>query len=109
MLTGKYYAGGRLPPDSRAADQSMNGFLNPSWMKDTVLKAVQDLRPLAAQAGLSLPQFCLSWVLREPNVAAAIVGASRPSQIDENIAASSAHVDPMLFAQAEALLAAAGE
>lgn len=108
VLTGKYAPGSQLPADSRAADKTMNGFLNQAWMKANVLKAVQDLGPLAAQAGLTLPQFCLAWVLREPNVAAAIVGASRPAQIDENIAASDASVDPQLFLQAEKLLAAAG-
>ncbi len=108
VLTGKYAPGSQLPADSRAADKTMNGFLNQAWMKANVLKAVQDLGPLAAQAGLTLPQFCLAWVLREPKVAAAIVGASRPAQIDENIAASDANVDPQLFLQAEKLLAAAG-
>jgi aryl-alcohol dehydrogenase-like predicted oxidoreductase len=107
VLTGKYAPGSQLPAGSRAADKSMNGFLNQAWMQDRVLKAVQDLGPLATQAGLTLPQFCLAWVLREPNVAAAIVGASRPVQIDENIAASDATVDPALFKQAEKLFAAA--
>ena len=108
VLTGKYLPGSQLPADSRAADKTMNGFLNQAWMKDNVLQAVQDLMPLAAEAGLTLPQFCLAWVLREPNVAAAIVGASHPAQIDENIAASDASVDLQLFHRAEKLLAAAG-
>jgi 1-deoxyxylulose-5-phosphate synthase len=108
VLTGKYQPGAAVPSDSRAASESMNGFLNADWMKDSVLKAVQDLLSLAKEANLTLPQFALAWVLREPNVAAAIVGASRPSQIDENIKASGANVDPELFARAEALLAEAG-
>jgi aryl-alcohol dehydrogenase-like predicted oxidoreductase len=72
-----------------------------------VLEAVQKLKPLAAQAGLSLAQFALAWVLREPNVASAIIGASRPSQVDDNVAASGAEVDPALFAEAERIVAEA--
>jgi aryl-alcohol dehydrogenase-like predicted oxidoreductase len=108
VLTGKYAPGGAVPADSRAANDSMNGFLNPDWLKAPVLEAVQALRPLAKQADLSLAQFALAWVLRQPNVASAIVGASRPAQIDENVAASGAAVDPGLFEQAEALLASGG-
>ena len=69
-----------------------------------MLEAVQNLKPLAAEAGLSLAQFSLAWVLREPNVASAIIGASRPSQVDENVAASDAVVDPALFGEAERIL-----
>jgi 1-deoxyxylulose-5-phosphate synthase len=108
VLTGKYAPGADLPLDSRAADNSMNGFLNADWMKAPVLQAVQSLRPLAAAAGITLPQFALAWVLRQPNVAAAIVGASRPAQIDDNVAASGVRIAPELFARAEALLSSAG-
>ena len=69
-----------------------------------VLEAVQRLKPVAAEAGLSLAQFSLAWVLREPNVASAIIGASRPEQVSENAAASGAVVDPALFAEAERIL-----
>jgi len=69
-----------------------------------VLEAVEKLKPLAAEAGLSLAQFSLAWVLREPNVVSAIIGASRPSQVDENAAASGAEVDPALFAEAERIV-----
>jgi aryl-alcohol dehydrogenase-like predicted oxidoreductase len=107
VLTGKYAPGASVPADSRAANDAMNGFLNPEWLKAPVLKAVQGLLSLANQAGVTLPQFALAWVLRQRNVASAIVGASRPSQIDENVAASGANIAPELFARAEALLAAA--
>ncbi len=66
------------------------------------------MRPLAAQAGLSLAQFALAWVLRNNNVASDIVGASRPDQLDENAAAAEAQVDPALFTTAERVLADAG-
>jgi aryl-alcohol dehydrogenase-like predicted oxidoreductase len=62
------------------------------------------LKPLAQEAGCTLTQFALAWVLREPNVASAIVGASRPEQLDENAGASGLKIDPALFAKAEAIV-----
>ena len=73
-------------------------------MKREVLRAVQRLRPIADEAGLTLPQFALAWVLREPNVASAIVGASRPSQVIENSAASGVVADTQLFVRAEQII-----
>jgi aryl-alcohol dehydrogenase-like predicted oxidoreductase len=104
VLTGKYPPGGELPRGSRAANTAINGFLNPAWLKPRLLDAVQKLRPLAVQAGLTLPQFALAWVLRQPNVAAAITGASRPDQVDENAAASGHAVAPELFESAERII-----
>ncbi|HEX8622597.1 MAG TPA: aldo/keto reductase family protein [Allosphingosinicella sp.] len=104
VLTGKYKPGGPPPADSRATSGSMGGFI--AWLlRDETLAAVQRLEPVAAEAGLSLAQFALAWVLREPNVASAIVGASRPEQLAENAAASGAPVDPALFARAEEIIA----
>src|SRR5882762_3566495 len=107
VLTGKYRPGGDLPRDSRAANDAINGFLNEAWLGPKVLEAVQALRPLAAQAGLTLAQFALAWILRQPNVASAIVGASRPEQVDENAAASGHAVAPELFESAERIIAGA--
>src|ERR1700729_1664874 len=107
VLTGKYGSRAQLPAASRAANDANNGFFIQAWLKPSVLEAVQSLRPLAAEAGLTLTQFALAWVLRQPNLASAIIGASRPDQIDENAAASGRAVDPQLFAQAEALITAA--
>jgi aryl-alcohol dehydrogenase-like predicted oxidoreductase len=109
VLTGKYLPGGNLPPDSRAANDAVNGFLNQAWLRPKVLEAIQALRPLAAEAGLTLAQFALAWVLRQPNVASAITGASRPEQVDENAAASGHAVSPELFASAERIIGAASE
>ncbi len=103
ILTGKYAPGVRLPSDSRAANEKMKGFLDPSWLTPQVLNAVQALKPLAAQAGLTLAQFALAWVLRQPNVASAIVGATRPEQVDENVAAGGQVLAPELIVQAERL------
>jgi aryl-alcohol dehydrogenase-like predicted oxidoreductase len=87
VLTGKYLPGAKIPADSRAASDSMGGFMQ-SKLRPEVLEAVQRLKPLAQEAGCTLSQFSLAWVLREPNVASAIVGASRPEQLEENAAAS---------------------
>ena len=106
VLSGKYLPNAPLPADSRAADRAMGAFLNPAWFTPATLTAVQAVKRLAAQAHLSLPQFALAWVLRQSNVASAIVGASHPEQVDENAAASGALVDPALFIQAEKLLPA---
>jgi aryl-alcohol dehydrogenase-like predicted oxidoreductase len=106
VLTGKYDPDAPPPPGSRASSDAMSAPIA-RWMERVVLGAVQDLKPIAAEAGLTLGQFALAWVLREPNVASAIVGASRPDQLDENVKASGARVDPALFARAEAIVAAA--
>ena len=71
------------------------------------MEGAQRLRPVAAEAGLSLTQFALAWVLREPNVSSAIIGASRPEQVVENCGASGVTVDPALFARAEEIVGAA--
>jgi aryl-alcohol dehydrogenase-like predicted oxidoreductase len=106
VLTGKYAPGAPPPQGTRADSGSMGGFMS-NWLKPEVLEAVQSLRPLADEAGLTLGQFALAWVLREPNVASAIVGASRPEQLEENCVASGAKVDPDLFFKAETIVAGA--
>jgi len=104
VLTGKYRADRGAPRDSRAANDAISGFLNQEWLAPQVLAGVQALRPLAAQAGLTPAQFALAWILRQPNVASAIIGASRPDQIDENTRASGHTVAPELFAAAERIM-----
>jgi aryl-alcohol dehydrogenase-like predicted oxidoreductase len=104
VLTGKYQPGVELPSDSRAASANMATTFNRNWLSRPVLEAVQSVKGLAESAGLTLSQFSLAWILRMPNVASAIIGASRPDQIDENIAASGSTVDPTLFADAEQLI-----
>lgn len=87
VLTGKYRPGEQPPRDSRASSESMSGFMD-RLMQDPVLEAVQRLRPVAEQAGMTMAQLALAWVLRQPNVASAIVGASRPEQVRANASAS---------------------
>ena len=104
VLTGKYKPGAPVPADSRAASDTMNTAFRRHWLDTPTLAAVQALQPLADQAGLTLAQFALAWVLREPNVAAAIIGATRPEQVDENVAALDKPVAAELFEQAEAII-----
>jgi aryl-alcohol dehydrogenase-like predicted oxidoreductase len=103
VLSGKYDPDSPPPKDSRAASEEMGGFMD-RMMRPEVLRAVQRLRPIAEEAGLTLPQFALAWVLREPNVASAIIGASRPEQVQENAAASGVIIDTELFLRAEAIV-----
>lgn len=88
VLTGKYLPGKPPPENSRAVSSEMNTFFDDDLKSDQTLSAVQELRPIAEGLGLTMAQLALAWVLREPNVASAIVGASHPSQLDENAAAS---------------------
>jgi aryl-alcohol dehydrogenase-like predicted oxidoreductase len=104
VLSGKYLPGAKVPTESRADSATMGQFIH-SWLQPEILKAVQRLKPLAADAGCTLSQFSLAWVLRQPNVASAIVGASRPEQLAENAAASGLVIDPELFRKAEAIVA----
>jgi aryl-alcohol dehydrogenase-like predicted oxidoreductase len=103
VLSGKYDPSRPPPKDSRAASAEMGGFID-RLMQPQVLHAVQRLKPIAEEAGLTMPQFALAWVLREPNVASAIIGASRPDQVRENAAASGVIVDTQLFQRAEQIL-----
>ena len=92
VLTGKYRPGEPPPADSRAASESMSAFID-RLVRPAVLEAVQRLAPIADQAGLSMVQMALAWVLREENVASAIVGASRPDQVRANASASGVVLD----------------
>jgi aryl-alcohol dehydrogenase-like predicted oxidoreductase len=105
VLTGKYRPGATPGADTRAGSETMSGPIA-DWMAPGVLEAVEHLKPLARQAGCTLAQFALAWVLREDNVASAIVGASRPAQLEENAAASGLVVDPALFRRAEEICGA---
>jgi aryl-alcohol dehydrogenase-like predicted oxidoreductase len=103
VLSGKYDPDKPPPRDSRAASEEMGGYMD-RLMEPGVLRAVELVMPIAEVAGLTLPQFALAWVLREPNVASAIIGASRPEQVRENAAASGVIVDTQLFMRAEAII-----
>ena len=103
VLTGKYDPDKPPPAGTRATSEEMGGFIK-RLMQPELLRAVQQLKPIAEEAGLTLPQFALAWILREPNVASAIIGASRPEQVIENAHASGLIVDTQLFLRAEAII-----
>lgn len=90
VLTGKYKPGQPPPPGSRAASSEMNVFMESAgrhFRSDFLLEAVEKLKPIAADLGLTMPQLALAWVLRRPEISSAIIGASRPEQIADNVRA----------------------
>lgn len=103
VLTGKYAPGQPPPTDSRAGSEAMGGFIG-ALMQDAVLEAVARLRPIADEAGLSLAELALAWVLRREEVASAIVGASRPEQVHANAAASGVELSADTLAAIDAAL-----
>ncbi|HOC13875.1 MAG TPA: aldo/keto reductase family protein [Propionicimonas sp.] len=88
VLTGKYLPGQPLPKNSRATDENGGAAMIQRFLRDDVIETVQKLRPIAEELDLTMAQLAVAWVLANPNVACAIIGASRPSQIKENVAAS---------------------
>ena len=88
VLTGKYLPGQAPPQGSRATDEKGGADIIKMWMKDDVLNRVQELKPVADELDLSLAQLAVAWVLQNDNVAAAIIGASRPEQVAENVKAA---------------------
>ncbi|MBB3110161.1 aryl-alcohol dehydrogenase-like predicted oxidoreductase [Paenibacillus phyllosphaerae] len=103
ILTGKYKPGAELPPSSRAANDQVNHVIK-SYLQPNVLQCVADLNDLAAGRGITLSQLALAWVLREPGVSSAIIGASKPEQIIENVAAVDVALDEETLAQIETIL-----
>jgi aryl-alcohol dehydrogenase-like predicted oxidoreductase len=100
VLTGKYRPGEQPPPGSRATSDAMGGFIE-HFMEDSTLEAVQRLEPIADGLGLTMPQLALAWILRQPNVASAIIGASRREQVRDNAAASGVELDEETLARIE--------
>jgi aryl-alcohol dehydrogenase-like predicted oxidoreductase len=88
VLTGKYKPGQQPPSDSRASNPEINAFMGGDLMSDQTLEAVQRLQDVARDGGYSLPELALAWVLRQPNVSSAIIGASRPEQVEQNVKAA---------------------
>jgi 1-deoxyxylulose-5-phosphate synthase len=104
VLTGKYKPGEPHPEGTRATSESMGGFME-RVLDDRLLERVQELRPLAEELGLSMAQLALAWVLREENVASAIIGASRPQQVEDNAAASAVELDAATLERIDEILA----
>ncbi|WP_329102690.1 aldo/keto reductase family protein [Micromonospora sp. NBC_01699] len=97
VLSGKYLPGQPPPAGSRATDEKSGASFIARFMTDEVLTTVQRLKPLADQAGLSMPQLAVAWVLQNPNVSSAIVGATRPEQVADNVKAAGVKLDADLL------------
>jgi voltage-dependent potassium channel beta subunit len=103
VLAGKYKPGEQPPAGTRAATPGDSGFME-RFMRDDLLEAVQRLRPIADELGITMAQLAIAWVLREPGVSSAIVGASRPEQVDENVTASGVELPPEVLARIDEIL-----
>ena len=103
-LTGKYKPGEQPPEGSRATDDKGGSEMISRWMRDDVLERVQRLQPIADEAGLSLAQLAVAWVLQNPNVSSAIVGASRPEQVTENVKAAGVTLEDELMTRIDEVL-----
>ena len=103
-LTGKYKPGEQAPGGSRATDDKGGADMISRWLDDDVLSRVQRLRPIASEAGLSLAQLAVAWVLQNSNVSAAIIGASRPEQVTENVKAAGVTLEAGALKQIDEIL-----
>jgi aryl-alcohol dehydrogenase-like predicted oxidoreductase len=106
VLTGKYKPGAELPAGSRATDDKGGAKMISRFMRDEVLESVQKLQPVADELGLSMAQLAVAWVLQNKNVASAIIGASRPEQVKENVVASGVTIPAELLAKIDEALGA---
>jgi aryl-alcohol dehydrogenase-like predicted oxidoreductase len=103
VLTGKYLPGAAPPAQSRATDERGSRFIE-GYLTDDILTRVQQLKPVADEAGLTLAQLAVAWVLQNPNVSAAIVGATRPEQVRNNAGASGVRLDPEVLTRIDDVL-----
>lgn len=97
VLTGKYLPGKKAPAGSRATDKRGGANMISRWLNNDVLEAVQRLKPIADGVGLTLSQLAVAWVLQNPNVSSAIIGATKPAQIKENVKASGVKLEPSVM------------
>jgi aryl-alcohol dehydrogenase-like predicted oxidoreductase len=104
VLTGKYKPSQAPPAGSRATDEKGGATMISRWMDDDVLSRVEKLQPLAAEAGISLATMSLAWILQNPNVSSAIIGASRPEQVHENVTAAGVELDSQLVKRIDEIL-----
>ncbi|MNE76519.1 L-glyceraldehyde 3-phosphate reductase [compost metagenome] len=103
ILTGKYKPGQQAPAGTRGANESVNQVIS-SYLRDDVLAIVQELNDLASGLGLKLSQLSLAWVLRQRNVSSALIGATKPEQIEENVKAVDITLAPSTLDQIEQIL-----
>ena len=104
VLTGKYKPGAKPPAGSRATDKKSGAGMISRWMRDEVLEAVQKLQPVADSVGLTMSQLAIAWVLQNDNVSSAIMGATKPSQVKENVKASGVKLDSSVMSAIDSAL-----
>jgi len=104
VLTGKYKPGEDYPAGSRATDEKGGADMISRWLKDDVLERVQRLKPIADDAGLTMAQLAVAWTLQNPNVSSAIVGASRPEQVTDNVKAAGVKLEADALAQIDEVI-----
>ena len=104
VLTGKYKPGAKPPAGSRATDKKSGAGMISRWMRDEVLEAVQKLQPVADSVGLTMSQLAIAWVLQNDNVSSAIMGATKPSQVKENVKASGVKLDASVMSAIDSAL-----
>jgi len=109
VLSGKYHPGKPAPEGSRATDSKGGSRMIERWMSDEVLTGVQQLKPIAEEAGLTMAQLSIAWVLQNKNVASAIMGASRPEQIEKNVAAAGVKLDAVIMDKIDAVIGSLAE
>ncbi len=109
VLTGKYLPGQPVPEGSRATDEKSGANFIQRFLRDDVLEAVQKLKPIADEAGITVAQLSLAWVLHNPNIAAALVGASRPEQLEDTVKASEITLDDAAYEAVNAALSGVAE
>ena len=109
VLSGKYHPGKPAPEGSRATDAKGGSRMIERWMSDEVLTGVQQLKPIADEAGLTMAQLSIAWVLQNQNVASAIMGASRPEQIEKNVAAAGVKLDAGIMEKIDAAIGSLAE
>ncbi len=104
VLTGKYKPGAKPPAGSRATDKKSGAGMISRWMRDEVLEAVQKLQPVADSVGLTMSQLAIAWVLQNDNVSSAIMGATKPSQVKENVKACGVKLDASVMSAIDSAL-----
>ena len=109
VLSGKYHPGKPAPEGSRATDSKGGARMIERWMSDEVLTGVQRLKPIADEAGLTMAQLSIAWVLQNKNVASAIMGASRPEQVEKNVAAAGVKLDQGIMDKIDAAIGSLAE
>lgn len=109
VLSGKYHPGKPAPEGSRATDSKGGSRMIERWMSNEVLTGVQQLKPIAEEAGLTMAQLSIAWVLQNKNVASAIMGASRPEQIEKNVAAAGLKLDSVIMDKIDSVIGSLAE